>query len=178
MKGMEASMEWEERIAAYVDGEGSETERRRVEEAIAADPALASMAEAHAAFSAAVRRALLEPADGVDWDAMADRVLEKARVAPAREAVADERRLRWRELFGWWGRPWRLALASAACAAAVSITTWIARPADDLSQRMLLGGASEAKVLSMQAADDTGAMLVKTSGGATIIFLMAEGPNP
>lgn len=182
MSEVQAMGELELLLSAYVDGECTAEEARRVEAALLVDEGLRRRLADHRALSAWVQVSLRAAAEEADLSGLADEVW--ARVSVARPSVSNVRQER--PSGGRWGawlkgaldvNPWRWALAgTAAAAAAVAVVVaapWIRGP-DPLQERLLLPGSAEASVISMQTKGENGAMLYKTREGTHIIFLTGE----
>lgn len=168
-------------LSAYVDGECTAEEARRVEAALLVDEGLRRRLADHRALSAWVQVSLRAAAEEADLSGLGDEVW--ARVSAARPAVTAEARKAPQSRWGAWlkgaldPKPWRWALAgTAAAAAAVAVVVaapWVGGP-DPLRERLLLPGSAEASVISMQTEGENGAMLYKTMDGTHIIFLTGE----
>lgn len=168
-------------LSAYVDGECTAEEARRVEAALLVDEGLRRRLADHRAVSAWVQVSLRAAAEEADLSGLADEVWE--RISAARSSAPRDVRQA-RPSRGRWGawlkdaldvKPWRWALAGTAAAAVAVVVAapWIRGP-DPLQERLLLPGSAEASVISMQTKGDNAAMLYKTSEGTHIIFLTGE----
>lgn len=85
-----------EMLMAYADGELDPLAAKRVERAMAADPALAEQVDAHRALAASLRAAFAPVADAPPPDPVVAMLTESARVVPlARPAPARRERPIW-----------------------------------------------------------------------------------
>jgi anti-sigma factor RsiW len=158
----------DELLSGYLDDELGPKDRARVEAALAEDPSVAARLADLAAVSGAVRGALEQAADEVDFTGFADRVLE--RLPPFRPPWRERLRVAVSEWFTY-RRP---ALVAGAVAAMLLVVVGVGTP-------VMLGGGEAAEplafdgplatVVSVETPEGRQPMLLTTASGTTLIYV-------
>jgi anti-sigma factor RsiW len=159
----------DELLSGYLDDELGPKDRARVEAALAEDPSVAARLADLAAVSGAVRGALEQAAEEVDFTGFADRVVE--RLPPFRPPWRERLRVAVSEWFAY-RRP---AVVAGAVAAMLLVVVGVGTP-------VMLGGgeATEplagyagplATVVSVETPEGREPMLLTTASGTTLIYV-------
>lgn len=158
-------------LSAYADGELAPAERERVEAALARDPKLRSRLDDHRALGGALRAALEQEADSIDFAGFTEAVM--ARLPAERKAPLGERLRAWIEetlTFHRWQAVSALSFAVLLLVAGPILWSNL-RPAA-MEGPLLAGG--DVAVLDVTTAEDTDAMLFTTASGTTVIYVQGN----
>ena len=167
-------------LSAYADGEVTDEERTRVDQALQRDERLRARLDDHLLVSSLLRSSLESEADQVDFSGFADAVMEKL--------PRDDKASLWKRLGVWLDETLTFHRWQTASGLAVAVTLLVGGPliwsalreppvammrAQAPAPQETAADAASA-VIELETAEDTDAMLFQTSSGTTVIYVQGN----